>query len=93
MSLPPLPLPPRAHLMAGCRRWVLRAWTRTSGEKAGWPGPRSRSTCAVLLRAWTPASVRLEMVNLTGARHFSRPAASCRETARTGWWSLGLGAP
>lgn len=63
--------------MAGCFRWVLRALVTTSGEKGGWPGRRWMSKCAALLMACTPASVRLEIVNLTGSTEFSRLAASC----------------
>lgn len=63
--------------MAGCFRWVLRALVTTSGEKGGQPGRRWMSRCAALLRACTPASVRLEIVNLTGSTEFSRLAASC----------------
>lgn len=73
-----------AHRMAGCRRWVLRAWVRTSGEKGGWPERRWTSRCAALLRAWTPASVRLEMINLTGKTEFSLSAASCGDRAAGG---------
>lgn len=65
-----------AHRMAGCLRWVLRACVRTSGEKGGRPERRWTSRCAALLRAWTPASVRLEIVNFTGTTEFSRSAAS-----------------
>lgn len=68
--------------MAGCFRWVLRALVTISGEKGGRPGRRWMSRCAALLRACTPASVRLEIVNLTGSTEFSRLAASCRN--RTG---------
>lgn len=44
-SRPPLPavgegVQSGVHLMAGCFRWVLRAWVRTSGEKGGWPERR-----------------------------------------------------
>lgn len=49
----------------------------TSGEKGGQPGRRWMSRCAALLRACTPASVRLEIVNLTGSTEFSLLAASC----------------
>lgn len=66
--------------MAGCFRWVLRALVTTSGEKGCWPGRRWMSRCAALLRACTPVSVRLEMVNLTGSTEFSRLAASCRNS-------------
>lgn len=70
--------------MAGCLRWVLRASVRTSGAKGGWPARRCTSRCAALLRAWTPASVRLEMMNLTGTTDFSFSAASCGDSRR-GW--------
>lgn len=42
------------------------------------------SKCAALLRACTPASVRLEIVNLTGSTEFRRLAASCRDRVRAG---------
>lgn len=67
--------------MAGCFRWELRAWVRISGEKGGWPERRWTSRCAALHRAWTPASVRLEMINLTGKTEFSLSAASCGDRA------------
>lgn len=69
--------------MAGCFRWVLRAWVTTSGEKGGRPERRCMSRCAALLRACTPASVRLEIVNLTGSTEFNRMAASCGDTVQT----------
>lgn len=56
---------------------MLRALVTISGEKGVWPGRRCMSRCAALLRACTPASVRLEIVNLTGSTDFSRLAASC----------------
>lgn len=93
---PPLPMvdegaPRGAHLMAGCFRWVLRAWVRTSGEKGGWPERRWTSRCAALLRAWTPASVRLEMTNLTGTTDFSLSAASCGDSRRRRGGNSGQG--
>lgn len=64
---------------------MLRIRVTTSGEKGGRPERRCMSRCAALLRACTPASVRLEIVNLTGSTEFSRSAASCgdRQPATT----------
>lgn len=69
--------------MSGCLRWLFRASVRTSGGKGGWPERRWTSRCAALLRAWTPASVRLETTNLTGTTDFSLSAASCGDRAET----------
>lgn len=47
------------------------------------------SRCAALLSACTPASVRLEIVNLMGSIEFSRVAASCRDRVQAGGHSRG----
>lgn len=49
------------------------------------------SRCAALLRACTPASVRLEIVNLMGSTEFRRLAASCRDRVRAGRSGCGPG--
>ena len=62
--------------MHGSQGWNFQPTSLTSGEKGGRSERRWMSRCAALLRAWTPASVRLEMVNFTGTTEFSRSAAS-----------------
>lgn len=46
-----------------------------------------------MLRACTPASVRLEIVNLTGSTEFRRLAASCRDRVRAGIGAVGCFSP
>lgn len=81
--------------MAGCVRFLLSAWTRTSGARGGRPGRRGTSRCAVLQSACTPASVRLDTVNVAGAAQFSRPKASSRKfwTPTARWAPLTAATP
>ena len=67
--------------MARCFRWVLRALATTSGEKGDCPGRRWMSRCAALLRACTPASVRLEMVLVVFLLHLVKEMEA-REVGR-----------